>query len=71
MTKILNIKSCIDHESHWTSGGVLQCPNLKYNKYTKPHAYCAEMSPDKLIDVDFYKYLPSWCPLPDKPKDSK
>lgn len=54
--KLLVIRSC------------KECYYLKYNKYTKPKAYCAVMSPDKEIDVDFYQYLPSWCPLEDRYK---
>ena len=52
--KLLEISKCKD------------CYYLKYNKYTKPKAFCAVMSPDKEIDVDITQYLPTWCPLPDK-----
>ena len=43
-----------------------ECYGLKYNKYTKPDAYCSVTAPDKKIDIDFKMYLPTWCPLEDK-----
>jgi len=54
MTKLIEIRSCAE------------CYNLKRNKYTDYKSWCAEMSPDKLIDVDYTRYFPPWCPLPDK-----
>jgi hypothetical protein len=67
MTKMLEVFCCQQGDVFF---GGFRCPHFKKNGFTSYRAYCAEMSPDKLIDIDYHKHIPAWCPLKDKPENA-